>query len=345
MSHITELEKLREEERSRPVPLELAYLETRVKAKAAGRAPCRSKKRVLAALSLCLILGTAMAWGLGGFEHIERMMGKEAQQLLPYYQPTDLSVELEHIRVDVEGIIFTTHSSTVLFQMTALDETGRTELNDPLPPFFLGLAEGEIGTAEEPFDSFHAPWREGRDLEVHISWLEWLEDETADSTYGLFTTSVEEMLAEGMGQTLLLYFPGAVNGVPEKNGTPGGTLLTFPVETVLEEKQIQMQDRGEFRAASVSPALVTIQTALSGEGHRGNWPLFDTDPVVTLVYQDGTRWSLKREHVMERGAYPPYISSVSADGTVSLLYFLQQAPPELGNLTGLEVNGVFCPIE
>lgn len=345
MDRITEYKQLREEERKRPIPVELAWLESRVKAKAAGRAPFRSKKRVLAALSLCLVLGTAMAWGLGGFEQIATLMGKEAQQLLPYYQPTALSVELEHTRVDVEGVIFTTHSSTVVFRMTALDETGRAELEAPLPPFFLELAEGEIGTAEEPFDSFHAPWKEGRDLEAHISWLEWLEGETADRIYGLFTTSVEEVLAEGMEQTLLLYFPGAVNGVPEKNGTPGGTLLTFPVETVLEEKQIQMQDGGEFCAASVSPALVTLTTNLSEEEHRGNWPLFDPDPVVTLVYQDGTRWSLEREHVMERGKYPPYVSSVFADGTVSLLYFLKQAPPALENLIGLELNGVFYPIE
>ena len=61
MERMEEYQRMREEEAGRPVPAELACLETRVRARAAKR-PRRRRGPVLAAVCLCLVLGTGMAW-------------------------------------------------------------------------------------------------------------------------------------------------------------------------------------------------------------------------------------------------------------------------------------------
>ena len=55
MERMEEYQRMREEEADRPVPAELACLETRVRARAAER-PRRRRGPVLAAVCLCLVL-------------------------------------------------------------------------------------------------------------------------------------------------------------------------------------------------------------------------------------------------------------------------------------------------
>lgn len=74
MERMEEYQRMREEEAGRPVPAELACLETRVRARAAER-PRRRRGPVLAAVCLCLVLGTGMAWGMGGFAALDRLLG------------------------------------------------------------------------------------------------------------------------------------------------------------------------------------------------------------------------------------------------------------------------------
>ena len=85
MERMEEYQRMREEEAGRPVPAELACLETRVRARAAKR-PRRRRGPVLAAVCLCLVLGTGMAWGMGGFAALDRLLGENAGQLIPFYQ-------------------------------------------------------------------------------------------------------------------------------------------------------------------------------------------------------------------------------------------------------------------
>ena len=75
MERMEEYQRMREEEADRPVPAELACLETRVRP---GRRSGRGGRRgpVLAAVCLCLVLGTGMAWGMGGFAALDRLLGK-----------------------------------------------------------------------------------------------------------------------------------------------------------------------------------------------------------------------------------------------------------------------------
>ena len=80
MERMEEYQRMREEEADRPVPAELACLETRVRARAAER-PRRRRGPVLAAVCLCLVLGTGMAWGMGGFAALDRLLGENAGQL------------------------------------------------------------------------------------------------------------------------------------------------------------------------------------------------------------------------------------------------------------------------
>ena len=63
-----------------------------------------------------------------------------------------------------------------------------------------------------------------------------------------------------------------------------------------------------------------------------------------LLYQDGTRWTLDRERLLDREGRPPYVSRVADNGCISLLYFVKQAPPDLENMKGIELNGIFYPV-
>ena len=76
MERMEEYQRMREEEAGRPVPAELACLETRVRARAAER-PRRRRGPVLAAVCLCLVLGTGMAWGMGGFAALDDAQRKK----------------------------------------------------------------------------------------------------------------------------------------------------------------------------------------------------------------------------------------------------------------------------
>ena len=92
MERMEEYQRMREEEAGRPVPAELACLETRVRARAAER-PRRRRGPVLAAVCLCLVLGTGMAWGMGGFAALDRLLGENAGQL----------IEDEELRAQIKG--------------------------------------------------------------------------------------------------------------------------------------------------------------------------------------------------------------------------------------------------
>ena len=346
MERREEYQAMRLEEQKRPVPAELTYLESRVKAKARQHNPNRRRKlTAVAAVCLCLVLGTAMAWRLGGFDRLSNFWGGEAQQMLPYYQTVDASVELERAKVDVEGVIFTTHGCTVLSRITAKGGADCGELNkSQLLPYFWRVAKGGEIDKEKPFESFMAAWEEGRDMGSHVGWNEWLETEGADSIYCLFTVSVEQELKGGADLELLLYFPNAVDGVQEHDEIPGGTLIVIPAQQVLEEKQVQTVGDERFAEVNISPALITVRTTLRGDEHVANRPLFEQDPVIDLIYQDGNTWNVARDRVLCVEGKTPYVLSVTDDGLISMLWYLKESPPDLDDLVGVELDGTYYSI-
>ena len=228
MERMEEYQRMREEEAGRPVPAELACLETRVRARAAER-PRRRRGPVLAAVCLCLVLGTGMAWGMGGFAALDRLLGENAGQLIPFYQEVGETVRLEDGMVEIQGVTFTSHSCTVVYRLTAPNGEEAAET----PPFYWKLIQGEAGPKESPFSSFVEPSRNGQDLGGNLGWEEVLEGEKRGSTYQVFTVSVEEDMSQVEDPKLLLYFSRAVDGVPSADDVPGGTLLTIPAEEVL----------------------------------------------------------------------------------------------------------------
>ena len=345
MRRMEEYQAMCLEERNRPAPAELDYLEGRVKARA-RRAPSKRRKlTAVAAVCLCLLLGTAMAWGLGGFERVAEVWGGEAQQMLPYYQPVEASVELERTRVDIEGVIFTTHGCTILSKTTAKDGRISGEWSSfELHPYFWRIAKGAEIDLDKPFESFMAAWEQGRDMGAHTAWDEELETGAADSRYCLFTTSVDQELKEGEDIQLLLYFPNAVDGVPEHDDIPGGTLIVIPAEQVLEEKQVQVVGDQRFEQVNVSPALITVKTTLRGEDHVANRPLFEENPVIKLIYKNGEIWNAEQEHMLWEEEDRPYVLSVTEDGLISMLWYLKEAPPDLDELAGVELDGAYYPV-
>ena len=158
MERMEEYQRMREEEAGRPVPAELACLETRVRARAAER-PRRRRGPVLAAVCLCLVLGTGMAWGRGGFAALDRLLGENAGQLIPFYQEVGETVRLEDGMVEIQGVTFTSHSCTVVYRLTAPNGEEAAET----PPFYWKLIQGEAGPKESPFSSFVEPSRNGQD--------------------------------------------------------------------------------------------------------------------------------------------------------------------------------------
>ena len=248
MERMEEYQRMREEEADRPVPAELACLETRVRARAAER-PRRRRGPVLAAVCLCLVLGTGMAWGMGGFAALDRLLGENAGQLIPFYQEVGETVRLEDGMVEIQGVTFTSHSCTVVYRLTAPNGEEAAET----PPFYWKLIQGEAGPKESPFSSFVEPSRNGQDLGGNLGWEEVLEGEKQGSTYQVFTISVEEDMSQVEDPKLLLYFSRAVDGVPSADDVPGGTLLTIPAEEVLEERVVRVPGDGEIRQVRVSP--------------------------------------------------------------------------------------------
>ena len=259
MERMEEYQRMREEEAGRPVPAELACLETRVRARAAER-PRRRRGPVLAAVCLCLVLGTGMAWGMGGFAALDRLLGENAGQLIPFYQEVGETVRLEDGMVEIQGVTFTSHSCTVVYRLTAPNGEEAAET----PPFYWKLIQGEAGPKESPFSSFVEPSRNGQDLGGNLGW------EKQGSTYQVFTISVEEDMSQVEDPKLLLYFSRAVDGVPSADDVPGGTLLTIPAEEVLEERVVRVPGDGEIRQVRVSPALISAQTAVPAEGNPVN---------------------------------------------------------------------------
>lgn len=98
------------------------------------------------------------------------------------------------------------------------------------------------------------------------------------------------------------------------------------------------------QGGGVSPALISIETALSGAEHVRNLPIFEEDPELVLLYQDGTRRTLDGERLLDREGRPPYVSRVADNGCISLLYFVKQAPTDFENLKGIELNSIFYPV-
>ena len=339
MERMEEYQRMREEEAGRPVP-ELACLETRVRARAAER-PRRRRGPVLAAVCLCLVLGTGMAWGMGGFAALDRLLGENAGQLIPFYQEVGETVRLEDGMVEIQGVTFTSHSCTVVYRLTAPNGEEAAET----PPFYWKLIQGEAGPKESPFSSFVEPSRNGQDLGGNLGWEEVLEGEKRGSTYQVFTVSVEEDMSQVEDPKLLLYFSRAVDGVPSADDVPGGTLLTIPAEEVLEERVVRVPGDGEIRQVRVSPALISAQTAVPAEGNPVNLEVLREAPEIRLLYRDGTAWELEQEHVFQKEGRPDYCANAGEDGLLILNWFLREAPPDLEDLEAVEVNGIRCPVE
>lgn len=207
-----------------------------------------------------------MAWGMGGFAALDRLLGENAGQLIPFYQEVGETVRLEDGMVEIQGVTFTSHSCTVVYRLTAPNGEEAAET----PPFYWKLIQGEAGPKESPFSSFVEPSRNGQDLGGNLGWEEVLEGEKRGSTYQVFTVSVEEDMSQVEDPKLLLYFSRAVDGVPSADDVPGGTLLTIPAEEVLEERVVRVPGDGEIRQVRVSPALISAQTAVPAEGNPVN---------------------------------------------------------------------------
>ena len=340
MERMADYQRMREVEAGRPVPAELACLETRVRARAAER-PRRRRGPVLAAVCLCLVLGTGMAWGMGGFAALDRLLGENAGQLIPFYQEVGETVRLEYGMVEIQGVTFTSHSCTVVYRLTAPNGEEAAET----PPFYWKLIQGEAGPKESPFSSFVEPSRNGQDLGGNLGWEEVLEGEKRGSTYQVFTVSVEEDMSQVEDPKLLLYFSRAVDGVPSADDVPGGTLLTIPAEEVLEERVVRVPGDGEIRQVRVSPALISAQTAVPAEGNPVNLEVLREAPEIRLLYRDGTAWELEQEHVFQKEGRPDYCANAGEDGLLILNWFLREAPPDLEDLEAVEVNGIRCPVE
>ena len=332
--------RMRREEESRPLPPELDYLETRARARVGQPTRRQSARKLAVSAALCaiLVLGTAMAWGLGGFGQLVRLMGRDAEQLSPYYQPVGQSVDCGDYQVTVDGIAFATRSYTVLYQVTAVGGAwDETEAWAHLG--FSHIILGSSGSPQTPFDSF----KDGQNLEQsgHQSgWGEWLYGEAPDSAYYLLTMSTTHPLEEGSGQTLQLYFNRAVNGAPATDATPGGTLLSFPVENVLREVTVPLDD-GPCLSLSVSPVSIVLDTSLTME----EWSKISQEfrPELTLLYSDGTEWALDEEK--QFGADRLSMArDVGDDGLVSPKWHLRQAPPDLSGLTAVRLDGVTYPV-
>ena len=334
--------RMRQEEESRPLPPELNHLEARVRAKTgpSARRPA-GKLAFSAALCAILVLGTAMAWGLGGFHQLVRLMGRDAEQLSPYYQSVGQSVDCGDYQVTVDGIAFTTRSYTVLYQVTASGgEWDETEAWGSVG--HSQIICGPSGSAQAPFDSFMEPHRQGQALEENgqSGWGEWLYGDDPDSAYYLLTMNTTRPLEEGSGQTLQLYFSRALDGVPETDAVPGGTLLSFPVENVLQEVTVPLAD-GPCLSLSVSPVSIVLDTTLTAE----EWSKISQEfrPELALLYSDGTEWVLDEEK--QFGADRLSMArDVGDDGLISPKWHLRQAPPDLSGLTAVRLDGTIYPV-
>ena len=334
--------RMRQEEESRPLPPELDYLEARVRART-GRPARRPARKLVFAAALCamLVLGTAMAWGLGGFEQLVRLMGRDAEQLSPYYQPVGQPVDCGDYQVTVEGIAFATRSYTVLYHVVA--SGGAWDEREAWSHVgYTQVIQGPSGSLQTPFDSFMEPHRRGQALEENgqSGWGEWLYGEGPDSAYYLLTMNTTRPLEEESGQTLQLYFNRAVDGVPATDATPGGTLLSFPVENVLREVTVPLDD-GPWLSLSVSPVSIVLDTSLTTEEWREARLGFR--PELVLLYADGTEWVLDEEK--QFGAGRRFMApDVSDGGLISPKWHLRQAPPDLSGLTAVRLDGATYPV-
>ena len=331
---------MRQEEADRPLPPELNHLEARVRARArqpVRRRPAR-KLAFTAALCAILVLGTAMTWGLGGFGQLIRLMGQDAEQLSPYYQTVGQSVDCGEYQVTVDGIAFTTRSYTVLYHVTATDgEWDETQAWAHLG--FSHIILGPSGSPQTPFESFIDP--QSLEENGQNGWGEWLYGENPGSAYYLLTTSTTRPLEAGSGQTLQLYFNRAVDGVSATDVTPGGTLLSFPVEHVLQEVTIPLNNDGPCQRLSISPVSIVLDTSLNVE----EWSevALEFRPELTLLYSDGTEWVLDDEKQFSADRMS-MARDVGDDGLISPKWHLRQAPPDLSGLTAVRLDGVTYPV-
>ena len=85
-----------------------------------------------------------MAWGMGGFAALDRLLGENAGQLIPFYQEVGETVRLEDGMVEIQGVTFTSHSCTVVYRLTAPNGEEAAET----PPFYWKLIQGEAGPKE-----------------------------------------------------------------------------------------------------------------------------------------------------------------------------------------------------
>lgn len=346
MNRTEEYRAMLAEEAARPLPPELLYLEGRVRARAAGRrAGRRRRAAAAAALGLCLALGTAMAC-LGGFDRLAAFFGGGAEQLAPYYQPAGLSMEFEDCTAQVEGVIFTTHSYTVLVRYTAKPGTEGEGWKKRAAAFHTCVARGGAGEDPDPFLRFMAPFLEGRMLDENGSsgWAETLDGGRSDCVYQWQTMSTPETLEDGAGQTLLLYFPNTADGAPSdpETGAAGGTLFSVPVEHVLEERTVELEGSPYVRL-SLSPVTFLLETRYAYEDWWEDEDLRHARPELVLVYRDGSRWEADGEKQFGADyAVLPY--DISDAGMVSLKWQLRRSPPDLKDLAGVELEGVFHPV-
>lgn len=282
-----------------------------------------------------------MAWGMGGFAALDRLLGENAGQLIPFYQEVGETVRLEDGMVEIQGVTFTSHSCTVVYRLTAPNGEEAAET----PPFYWKLIQGEAGPKESPFSSFVEPSRNGQDLGGNLGWEEVLEGEKQGSTYQVFTISVEEDMSQVEDPKLLLYFSRAVDGVPSADDVPGGTLLTIPGGGGAGGAGGPGTGGRGDPAGESQPALISAQTAVPAEGNPVNLEVLREAPEIRLLYRDGTAWELEREHVFQKEGRPDYCANAGEDGLLILNWFLREAPPDLEDLEAVEVNGIRCPVE
>lgn len=322
MDRKDEFARMRAEEGAQPLPLELAYLESRVKARAAQHSPRRKKGRALAAVCLCLVLATAMAWG-GGFGPLAQLLGHESEQLLPFYQPIGEVMEMEGGSVTVEGAVFTTESCSVLYKIVTDSPRGQELPYDMMHQFSSSLLRMDV-PGEHPL------FGPGRRITAGWS-FEWLESSEPNTIYHLEMSDLKESLVPEAPYELHVSCYG---------GKDQYRTLVVPVEEIFEEIRIETPESRYFNSISLSPALFHGEAIMNVSGN----PSLDKNPDLELVYVDGSRWTMGKEQLLyEGGRLGPCLSQ---DYNVNLMtWHLRETPPDLENLAGIELDGVYYPVK
>lgn len=291
----------------------------------------RPKLWVAAAIAACLVLGTAMAWGMAGFGPLADLLGRESEQLLPYYQPIGETVKVTGGTVKVEGVVATTGSCTVLYKvkLEGLDKQD--------PDFDMLNFHSDLLRMDQPDENSFYGEGAGKRVTGGYSYT-WLDSEEPDTVYHLEMKKLKEPLEPGAPYELWIHFW-------DEEDSPPSRTLSIPVEEVFEEIKIETPESKHFASISLSPALFHGQAIVSGPRRDPKLPFLEPNPDLTLVYTDGSRWTMGEEQLLYGKGRMGLFWTAEEDGYPRMTWNLKEAPPNLENLAGIELDGVYYPAE